>query len=100
MATAVLAVALLVAVCLLVTSGLDFDTLNYFALGFLFFVIITSFYGIIAIFMMCRTKSQNAVPSASRRYMRGRLDKAFLRSASSGRSLATTLCVCLELGSV
>ena len=50
MATAVLAVALLVAVCLLVTSGLDFDTLNYFALGLLFFVIITPFYGIIAIY--------------------------------------------------
>jgi hypothetical protein len=48
---AVGAIALLLAgIALLVTSGIDFDTfLNYFALGLLVFVLITLFYGIIAI---------------------------------------------------
>ena len=41
---------LLVGIALLVTSDIDFDTfLNYFALGLLVFVLITLFYGIIAI---------------------------------------------------
>ena len=41
---------LLVGVALLISSGIDFDTfLNYFALGLLIFVLITLFYGIIAI---------------------------------------------------
>ena len=41
---------LLVGVALLISSGIDFDTfLNYFALGLLVFVLITLFYGIIAI---------------------------------------------------
>lgn len=43
-------VVLLVGVTLLVRSDIDFDTfLNYFALGLLIFVLITLFYGIIAI---------------------------------------------------
>jgi hypothetical protein len=43
-------VLLLVGIALLVTSDIDFDTfLNYFALGLLVFVLITLFYGIIAI---------------------------------------------------
>jgi hypothetical protein len=48
---AVSAIALLlVGITLLVTSDIDFDTfLNYFALGLLVFVLITLFYGIIAI---------------------------------------------------
>ena len=41
---------LLVGVALLISSGIDVDTfLNYFALGLLIFVLITLFYGIIAI---------------------------------------------------
>jgi hypothetical protein len=48
---AVAAVALLlVGIALLVTSDIDFETfLNYFALGLLVFVLVTLFYGIIAI---------------------------------------------------
>ncbi len=43
-------VVLLIGVTLLVRSDIDFDTfLNYFALGLLIFVLITLFYGIIAI---------------------------------------------------
>lgn len=43
-------VVLLVGVTLLVRSNIDFDTfLNYFALGLLIFVLVTLFYGIIAI---------------------------------------------------
>ncbi len=41
---------LLVGIVLLINSDIDFDTfLNYFALGLLIFVLITLFYGIIAI---------------------------------------------------
>ena len=47
---AVLVVALVAGVVALLASGIDFDTfLNYFALGLLIFVLITLFYGIIAI---------------------------------------------------
>ena len=47
---AVLALVLLVGVVFLVRRDIDFDTfLNYFALGLLIFVVITLFYGIIAI---------------------------------------------------
>ncbi len=49
-ASLVLAALVLIGIVLLVTSGIDFDTfLNYFALGLLIFVVITLFYGIIAI---------------------------------------------------
>jgi hypothetical protein len=49
-AAAIFIVLLLVGVYLLATSNVDFDTfLNYFALGLLIFVLITLFYGIIAI---------------------------------------------------
>jgi Protein of unknown function (DUF3302) len=49
-AAAVLALVLLVGVVFLVRRDIDFDTfLNYFALGLLIFVVITLFYGIIAI---------------------------------------------------
>ena len=42
--------AVLVGVVLLIRSDIDFDTfLNYFALGLLIFVLITLFYGILAI---------------------------------------------------
>jgi hypothetical protein len=44
------ACATLLGVVFLITRGIDFDTfLNYFALGLLIFVLITLFYGIIAI---------------------------------------------------
>ena len=85
--------------CLLVTSGLDFDTLNYFALGLLFFVIITPFYGIIAIHDVPYEISKHRAIRIKTLYARP-VGQAFLRSTSSGRSLATTLCLCLELGSV
>lgn len=43
-------VALLAGIALLIRSDIDFDTfLNYFALGLLVFVLVTLFYGIIAI---------------------------------------------------
>jgi hypothetical protein len=43
-------VALLVGIALLITRSVEFDTfLDYFALGLLIFVIVTLFYGIIAI---------------------------------------------------
>jgi uncharacterized protein DUF3302 len=49
-ATAVLIVVLVSGVFFLLRQNIDFDTfLNYFALGLLIFVIITLFYGIIAI---------------------------------------------------
>jgi hypothetical protein len=49
-AAAILVVLLLTGIYLLATSNIDFDTfLNYFALGLLVFVLITLFYGIIAI---------------------------------------------------
>jgi len=49
-AAAIFVVILLTGIYLLATSNIDFDTfLNYFALGLLIFVIITLFYGIIAI---------------------------------------------------
>ena len=49
-AAAVLALVLVVGVVFLVRRDIDFDTfLNYFALGLLIFVVITLFYGIIAI---------------------------------------------------
>ena len=49
-AAAIFVVILLVGVFLLATSNIDFDTfLNYFALGLLIFVVMTLFYGIIAI---------------------------------------------------
>lgn len=49
-AASVLAVLVLVGIVLLIRSDIDFDTfLNYFALGLLIFVVITLFYGIIAI---------------------------------------------------
>ena len=49
-AAIVLGAILLVGIGLLLTSNVDFDTfLNYFALGLLIFVIVTLFYGIIAI---------------------------------------------------
>jgi hypothetical protein len=49
-ATAALVTIALAGVVLLVTSNVDFDTfLNYFALGLLIFVVVTLFYGIIAI---------------------------------------------------
>ena len=47
---AIFVVILLTGIYLLATSNIDFDTfLNYFALGLLIFVLITLFYGIIAI---------------------------------------------------
>ena len=49
-ATLVFLIVLLVGVVLLVRSDIDFDAfLNYFALGLLIFVLVTLFYGIIAI---------------------------------------------------
>jgi Protein of unknown function (DUF3302) len=49
-AAAVAVVVLLFGIIQLVRSGIDLDTfLNYFALGLLIFVLITIFYGIIAI---------------------------------------------------
>jgi amino acid transporter len=49
-AAVVLALLLVVAVILVLRQDIDFDTfLNYFALGLLIFVVITLFYGIIAI---------------------------------------------------
>jgi Protein of unknown function (DUF3302) len=49
-AAAIFIVILLAGIYLLATSNIDFDTfLNYFALGLLIFVLITLFYGIIAI---------------------------------------------------
>ena len=49
-AAAIFVVIVLTGIYLLVTSNIDFDTfLNYFALGLLIFVLITLFYGIIAI---------------------------------------------------
>src|SRR5262245_45588642 len=46
----VIAVAVVAGVGLLLTSNIDFDTfLNYFALGLLVFVLITLFYGLLAI---------------------------------------------------
>ena len=49
-AAAVAASILLIGLFFLITRNLDFDTfLNYFALGLLVFVLITLFYGIIAI---------------------------------------------------
>ena len=49
-AAAIFVVILLAGIYLLATSHIDFDTfLNYFALGLLIFVLITLFYGIIAI---------------------------------------------------
>jgi Protein of unknown function (DUF3302) len=49
-ATAVLVVVLLVGIVFLMRQDIDFNTfLNYFALGLLIFVVITLFYGIIAI---------------------------------------------------
>ena len=48
--TAIFVVVLLTGIYLLATSNIDVDTfLNYFALGLLIFVLITLFYGIIAI---------------------------------------------------
>jgi len=47
---AIFIIILLTGIYLLATSNIDFDTfLNYFALGLLIFVLITLFYGIIAI---------------------------------------------------
>ncbi len=49
-AAAIFIVILLAGIYLLATSNIDFDTfLNYFALGLLIFVLVTLFYGIIAI---------------------------------------------------
>ena len=49
-AAVIFVVILLTGIYLLATSNIDFDTfLNYFALGLLIFVLITLFYGIIAI---------------------------------------------------
>ncbi len=49
-ATAVLALVLIAGIVALLRQGIDFGTfLNYFALGLLVFVIVTLFYGIIAI---------------------------------------------------
>ena len=49
-AGALFVVILLAGIYLLATSNIDFDTfLNYFALGLLIFVLVTLFYGIIAI---------------------------------------------------
>jgi hypothetical protein len=49
-ATAVLGLLLIAGVIFLLRQDIDFDTfLNYFALGLLIFVVITLFYGIIAI---------------------------------------------------
>jgi len=49
-ATLIFLLVLLVGIVLLVRSDVDFDTfLNYFALGLLIFVLVTLFYGIIAI---------------------------------------------------
>lgn len=49
-AAVVLALLLVVGIVFLVRQDIDFDTfLNYFALGLLVFVVITLFYGIIAI---------------------------------------------------
>jgi len=49
-AAAVLGLLLIAGIILLLRQGIDFDTfLNYFALGLLVFVIVTLFYGIIAI---------------------------------------------------
>ena len=49
-AAAVLALLLIIGIGILLRQDIDFDTfLNYFALGLLIFVIITLFYGIIAI---------------------------------------------------
>ena len=49
-ATLIFLLVLLVGIVLLVRSDIDFDTfLNYFALGLLIFVLVTLFYGIIAI---------------------------------------------------
>jgi len=49
-AAAIFVVILLAGIYLLATSNIDFDTfLNYFALGLLIFVLVTLFYGIIAI---------------------------------------------------
>jgi uncharacterized protein DUF3302 len=49
-AAAIFGVIVLAGIYLLATSNIDFDTfLNYFALGLLIFVLITLFYGIIAI---------------------------------------------------
>jgi hypothetical protein len=46
----VLLIVLALGIAALLASGIDFDTfLNYFALGLLIFVLITLFYGIIAI---------------------------------------------------
>jgi len=49
-AAAIFVVILVAGIYLLATSNIDFDTfLNYFALGLLIFVLVTLFYGIIAI---------------------------------------------------
>ncbi len=49
-AALVLALLLIAGIVVLLRQGIDFDTfLNYFALGLLVFVIVTLFYGIIAI---------------------------------------------------
>jgi hypothetical protein len=49
-AAAIFVVIVLTGIYLLATSNIDFDTfLNYFALGLLIFVLVTLFYGIIAI---------------------------------------------------
>jgi Protein of unknown function (DUF3302) len=49
-AAAILGLLLIVAIVFLLRQDIDFDTfLNYFALGLLIFVVITLFYGIIAI---------------------------------------------------
>jgi hypothetical protein len=49
-AASLLGLLLIVGIFALVRQGIDFDTfLNYFALGLLIFVVITLFYGIIAI---------------------------------------------------
>ena len=49
-ATAILGLLLIAGIVFLLRQNIDFDTfLNYFALGLLIFVIITLFYGIIAI---------------------------------------------------
>ena len=49
-AAAIFVLILLAGIYLLATSNIDFDTfLNYFALGLLIFVLVTLFYGIIAI---------------------------------------------------
>jgi hypothetical protein len=49
-ATAILIVLFIIGIALLLRQNIDFDTfLNYFALGLLIFVVVTLFYGIIAI---------------------------------------------------